>query len=160
MGSRISRRGFLKATGGAATAGPLRSIGDSTTEGFRLDEHSAAAATASDRIVDPHMPNPPGSLDVPRIRVAIDQDVIRIDDVHKEPAIEDIEFHETPAVEPFPLAVEFFQDVELQSGRRTAPNISRSHRLAVVRRTTVRRRPRLVQSAPATDPSRCPAPRS
>ena len=55
MGSLISRRGFLRAAGGAATAIPLRSIGDATTEEFRLDEHSPAAATANDRIVDIHV---------------------------------------------------------------------------------------------------------
>jgi len=55
MGSRISRRGFLRVAGGAATAIPLGSIGDPAREEFRLDEHSATAASASDRIVDIHL---------------------------------------------------------------------------------------------------------
>ena len=54
MASRMSRRGFLRAAGGAATAIPLGSIGDRASEEFRLVEHSATAS-ASDRIVDIHV---------------------------------------------------------------------------------------------------------
>jgi len=54
MASRMSRRGFLRAAGGAATAIPLASIGDRAREEFRLVEHSASAS-ASDRIVDIHV---------------------------------------------------------------------------------------------------------
>ena len=53
MGSRMSRRGFLRAAGGAATAIPLGSIAESASQEFPLDEHSAASA--SDRIVDIHV---------------------------------------------------------------------------------------------------------
>ena len=53
MGSRMSRRGFLRAAGSAATAIPLGSIAGSASEEFRLDEHSAASA--SNRIVDIHV---------------------------------------------------------------------------------------------------------
>jgi uncharacterized protein len=53
MGSRMSRRGFLRAAGGAATAIPLGSIAESASEEFRLDEHSPASA--SNRIVDIHV---------------------------------------------------------------------------------------------------------
>jgi hypothetical protein len=44
MGARMSRRGFLRAAGGAATAIPLGSIAESANEEFRLDEPSAASA--------------------------------------------------------------------------------------------------------------------
>ena len=54
MASRMSRRGFLRAAGGAATAIPLGSIGARASEEFRLVEHSASAS-ASDRIVDIHV---------------------------------------------------------------------------------------------------------
>ena len=53
MSSRMSRRGFLRAAGGAATAIPLGSIAESASEEFRLDKQ--AAASASDRIVDIHV---------------------------------------------------------------------------------------------------------
>ena len=53
MDSRISRRGFLRAAGGAATAIPLGSIGNSTSEESRLVEHSATASAS--RIVDIHL---------------------------------------------------------------------------------------------------------
>jgi predicted TIM-barrel fold metal-dependent hydrolase len=53
MGSRMSRRGFLRAAGGAATAIPLGSIAESASEEFPLHEHSAA--NASDRVVDIHV---------------------------------------------------------------------------------------------------------
>ena len=55
MGSRISRRGFLRAAGGVATAIPLGSIGDPAREGLQLHENSATAASAADRIVDMHV---------------------------------------------------------------------------------------------------------
>jgi len=55
MGSRISRRGFLRAAGGAATAIPLGSMHDPAREGVQLHENSATAAGATDRIVDMHI---------------------------------------------------------------------------------------------------------
>ena len=55
MGSRISRRGFLRAAGGAATAIPLGSIRGPAREGVRLHENSATPASATDRIVDMHI---------------------------------------------------------------------------------------------------------
>ncbi|HET9308754.1 MAG TPA: amidohydrolase family protein [Candidatus Sulfotelmatobacter sp.] len=55
MGSRISRRGFLRAAGGAATVIPLGSIHDPTREGVQLQENSATAGGAPDRIVDMHI---------------------------------------------------------------------------------------------------------
>lgn len=53
MGSRMSRRGFLRAAGGAATAIPLRSMAESASEEFPSHEHSPA--NAGDRIVDIHV---------------------------------------------------------------------------------------------------------
>ena len=53
MGGRMSRRGFLRAAGGAVTAIPLGSIAESANEEFRLDEPSAASA--GDRILDIHV---------------------------------------------------------------------------------------------------------
>lgn len=55
MGSRISRRGFLRTAGGAATAIPLGSLGDPARQGVQLHEHSATPASATDRIVDMHI---------------------------------------------------------------------------------------------------------
>lgn len=55
MGSRISRRGFLRAAGGAATVIPLGSIHDPTREGVQLQENPATAGGAPDRIVDMHI---------------------------------------------------------------------------------------------------------
>lgn len=55
MSTRLSRRGFLRAASGAATAIPLAAIGNPTPKAFRLDEHCATPATASDRIVDIHI---------------------------------------------------------------------------------------------------------
>lgn len=55
MGSRISRRRFLRAAGGAATAMHLRSIGEPESEEVLLDEQSAAPVNDSDRIVDIHV---------------------------------------------------------------------------------------------------------
>ena len=52
MGSRMSRRGFLREAG-AATAIPLGSIAESASEEFRLDGPSATGS--SDRIVDIHV---------------------------------------------------------------------------------------------------------
>lgn len=54
MGSRISRRGFLRAAGGAATVMRLRSVGEPASEEFSLDEHSTPA-NDSDRIMDIHV---------------------------------------------------------------------------------------------------------
>ena len=55
MGSRISRRGFLRAAGGAATAIPLGTIHDPAREEVQLHENSAMPASATDRIVDMHI---------------------------------------------------------------------------------------------------------
>ena len=55
MGSRISRRRFLRAAGGAATGMHLRSIGEPASEEFRFDERSTTFANDSDRIVDMHV---------------------------------------------------------------------------------------------------------
>ena len=55
MGSRISRRRFLRAAGGAATAMHLRSIGEPASEQYRFDELSKTLANGSDRIVDMHV---------------------------------------------------------------------------------------------------------
>src|SRR5580765_6725176 len=55
MGSRISRRRFLRTAAGVATAMQLRSIGEPPSEGFRRDEHSTTLANDSDRIVDMHV---------------------------------------------------------------------------------------------------------
>ena len=55
MGSRISRRGFLRAAGGAATVIPLGSIRDPARGEVQLHENSATAASATDRIVDMHI---------------------------------------------------------------------------------------------------------
>ena len=54
MGARISRRGFLRAASGAATAIPLRAAGNLATEASRFDERETPA-TVSDRIVDVHV---------------------------------------------------------------------------------------------------------
>jgi predicted TIM-barrel fold metal-dependent hydrolase len=53
MGARMSRRGFLRAAGGVATAIPLGSIAESANEELRLGGRSAAGAR--DRIVDIHV---------------------------------------------------------------------------------------------------------
>src|SRR5947208_289430 len=45
MGFRITRRGFLRAAGGAATAIPLDSLGYPTSNKFRLYVHSDTAAS-------------------------------------------------------------------------------------------------------------------
>ena|ERR1700758_4372581 len=55
MGSRISRRRFLRAAGGAATAMHLHSVGEPATEEFRFEERSTTFANDSDRIVDMHV---------------------------------------------------------------------------------------------------------
>lgn len=55
MGSRISRRGFLRAAGGAATIMHLRSVGEPADEEFRFDENSTTLANDGDRIVDIHV---------------------------------------------------------------------------------------------------------
>ena len=55
MSSRISRRRFLRAAGGAATAMHLRSVGEPATEEFRFEECSTTSANDSDRVVDMHV---------------------------------------------------------------------------------------------------------
>lgn len=55
MSSRMSRRGFLRAASGAATAIPLSSIGKLPAENFPWEEHSATQGTGGDRIVDIHV---------------------------------------------------------------------------------------------------------
>ncbi len=55
MGSRISRRRFLRAAGGAATAMHLRCIGERTSDECLLDEQAATPVNDSDRIVDIHV---------------------------------------------------------------------------------------------------------
>ena len=55
MSSRISRRRFLTAAGGAATAMHLRSIGEPPSEEFRFDEQPTTRANDSNRIVDMHV---------------------------------------------------------------------------------------------------------
>jgi uncharacterized protein len=54
MSSRMSRRGFLRAAGGAATVVPLSSFGTLPDEEFRLHEQSARSGSG-DRIVDIHV---------------------------------------------------------------------------------------------------------
>lgn len=54
MGSRISRRGFLRTAAGAATVIPLGSIGAPASEA-RTRNQSASSAGAPDRIVDIHI---------------------------------------------------------------------------------------------------------
>jgi hypothetical protein len=53
MGTRMSRRGFMRAAGGAATIPLASSIAESASEEFRSEEQ--ATASAGDRIVDIHV---------------------------------------------------------------------------------------------------------
>jgi hypothetical protein len=53
MGTRMSRRGFMRAAGGAATIPLASSIAESASEEFRSEKQ--AAASAGDRIVDVHV---------------------------------------------------------------------------------------------------------
>ena len=55
MGARISRRRFLQAASGAASAIPLKAMGKPVSETIRLNERLATSATESDRIVDIHV---------------------------------------------------------------------------------------------------------
>ena len=55
MGAQISRRDFLMAARGAATAIPLGAIGNQAPELSRLDELSIVVGPTSDRIVDIHI---------------------------------------------------------------------------------------------------------
>ena len=55
MDAQISRRGFLRAAGGVATAIPLGSIGGTAREGAQIQDDSATAAGTTSRIVDMHI---------------------------------------------------------------------------------------------------------
>ena len=55
MDAQISRRGFLRAAGGVATAIPLGSIGDTARVGARIQDDSATAASTTNPIVDMHI---------------------------------------------------------------------------------------------------------
>ena len=57
--------------------------------------------------------DPARRIDVPRIHEAVEKNVHWVDYFHMEPAINNVNFHETSAVEPFLVPVYFFQDVEV-----------------------------------------------
>ena len=55
MGTRISRRNLLRAAAAAASAIPLKAVGNPAAGTFALDEEAASSASGNDRILDMHV---------------------------------------------------------------------------------------------------------
>jgi hypothetical protein len=88
-----------------------------------VNEHlvSIGSASSSKRSEDVDVLDAEASIDIRRVDVAVHENILRVEDFHKELPVDDVELEEAATVEKHLLLIHHVQEFELKSLRHPLP---------------------------------------